>query len=235
MHPKNTPNCVCERCGKAFRVKPSRVAQTRFCSKACFYANRSQGTISKTCAHCGKPFTRKNWKVWRIALYCSPDCYDAYRRSLPDEERERLMEAAREASRTHIQTDEHRYKIALSKQERCVLSGDEATIMDAFQAAGLSPVPLYAIHRYNIDFAFPDIKLAIEYNGGNWHNTPKKVREDDVKFRYLRSEGWRVLVFPRLDKPQANDAGNERITLEALVSTVQEAIHSQPPQEEHPG
>lgn len=35
MHPKSTPNIVCEQCGKAFYVKPSRRSERRFCSHAC--------------------------------------------------------------------------------------------------------------------------------------------------------------------------------------------------------
>ena len=32
------PNAVCERCGKAFHVKPSALKHTRFCSKECYDA-----------------------------------------------------------------------------------------------------------------------------------------------------------------------------------------------------
>jgi very-short-patch-repair endonuclease len=145
--------------------------------------------------------------------------------NLTPEERESLMSGCRAATRGAKQTDAHRQKIARTRQDRVALSGDEAEIMSALNSVGLNPVPLYAIHRYNIDFAFPDVKLAIEYNGGNWHNTPKKRRADEVKTAYLESSGWTVVFFPRLDKPQANDAGNERIAVDRLVNEVQRLIH----------
>ena len=136
------------------------------------------------------------------------------------------MAEARSATRGIRQTDEHRYKIAKSKQDRCLLSDDEAEILNAFQRAGLYPTPLFAIHRYNIDFAFTDEMVAVEYNGGNWHNTPKKVAEDKVKFEYLRSQGWTVLVFPRLKRTRLVDSGNEAI---ALIDLVEAVVHTLTP------
>lgn len=37
MHPHNTPNCVCERCGKPFRIRPAKVkmGRGRYCSVEC--------------------------------------------------------------------------------------------------------------------------------------------------------------------------------------------------------
>lgn len=86
---------------------------------------------------------------------------------------------------------------------------------------GLHPVPLFAIDKYNIDFAFPEIKLAVEYNGGNWHNQPEKLVGDAIKAEYLAAMGWSLLVFPRLKKPRRVDSGNASIELKTLLSTVQ--------------
>ena len=144
--------------------------------------------------------------------------------NLTPDERESVMRGCRVATRGMKQTDEHRHKIARTKQDRAVLSDDESEIMGALNAVGLNPIPLYAVHRYNIDFAFPDVKLAIEYNGGNWHNTPKKRRGDEIKTAYLESQGWTVVYFPRLAKDRWVDSGNERITLDDLVSEVRRLI-----------
>jgi len=96
--------------------------------------------------------------------------------------------------------------------------------MSAFHAAGLYPISLFAVDKFNVDFAFPAEKVAVEYHGGNWHNTKTKQAQDSRKADYLRGQGWALLVFPRLDKPQANDAGNRRVTADDLVSQTLTAL-----------
>lgn len=141
------------------------------------------------------------------------------------EHREAIMAGCRIATRGMRQTDEHRKKIALTRQRTVHLSGDESEIMCAFESENLHPVPLYAVHRYNIDFAFPDELVAVEYNGGNWHNTPKKRVADKVKAEYLRQNGWTLLTFPRIAKPQANNAGNRKIEIVDIIRQVKAALH----------
>jgi very-short-patch-repair endonuclease len=116
-------------------------------------------------------------------------------------------------------------KRARTKQDRATLSGDEAEIMAALNACGLYPIPVYAVDKYNIDFAFPDLMIAVEYNGGNWHNTPKKIAEDEVKAALLSARGWTLLVFPRLAKRRKVDSGNARIPLVDLISKIRQAVH----------
>lgn len=110
--------------------------------------------------------------------------------------------AAHDAVRGQKQTDEHRQKIAQTIQARCRLSDDERQVLAAYQAAGRHPIPLLAIHRYNIDFAFPDAMLAVEYNGGNWHESRRKREADRRKAEYLAGQGWRILTFSRIAKPE---------------------------------
>jgi very-short-patch-repair endonuclease len=128
-----------------------------------------------------------------------------------------MTAASRSIIRGRPRSHDELCRRAQTKQERAVLSGDEAEIMAAFAAAGLHPIPLYAVDKYNIDFAFPEQELAIEYHGGNWHNTPTHQAGDERKAAFLRNQGWRLLVFPRLDKPQPNNAGNRRIAIDEIV------------------
>lgn len=121
---------------------------------------------------------------------------------------------------------------ALGKQQKAILSDDEAEIMAALYEAGLHPIPLYAVDKFNVDFAFPDIKLAVEYHGGNWHNTRKKRDSDAAKARLLAAEGWTLLVFPRLYRPISYKirGGNKSVKLDALVAKVERAVrHLSPP------
>lgn len=186
--------------------------------------------LVKTCAHCGQTFTRPDWKVWRATIYCGPECYAAARRSLDPSDRAALMANATAVIRGARRSHADLCKRARTKQERLILSQDEQEILAAMRAVGLSPIPHLAFDKYNIDFAFPERRVAVEYHGGNWHNTPAKHHQDAAKAAFLRAEGWHLLVFPRLDKPQANNAGNRRVAIEEIVRLTLQAMHATPPQ-----
>ena len=46
-----------------------------------------------------------------------------------------------------------------------------------------------------VDFAYPDIKLAIEVDGFKVHATPRQMSRDFVRQNGLVPYGWRVLRF----------------------------------------
>lgn len=182
--------------------------------------------ITKTCQHCGHYFTRPDWKVWRETLFCGPECYAAARRALPRTERAALMASATAQIRGAKRTHEDLCKRARTKQERATLSDDEREILAALHTAGMNPIPHFAFDKYNLDFAFPDQRVAIEYHGGNWHNTPLKQEQDASKAAFLRDAGWHLIVLPRLDKPQPNNAGNRRIAISEVVTLAKQAVHA---------
>lgn len=217
---------VCERCGCEKTVKKYGNRTQRFCSKTCAYAFRRY-IPEVVCEWCKTVYRPAN--TADVHRFCSIPCYAAYRQSLSPDERAALMAEATSRIRGSKRSHDDLCKRARTKQDRAVLSGDEAAIMDGFIAAGLAPVPLFAVDKFNIDFAFPEQRIAVEYHGGNWHNTPEKREQDDRKRRYLESIGWTVRTFPRIDKPQANDAGNQRITVAELVREVAVLLHHRSP------
>ena len=48
----------------------------------------------------------------------------------------------------------------------------------------------YALSIYNVDFAFPEHKIAIEIDGGGWHSSERKKLQDVNKETYLTEQGW---------------------------------------------
>lgn len=54
--------------------------------------------------------------------------------------------------------------------------------------------------RWRFDFAFPDVKLAVEIEGGVWmkksrHTSPRGFMGDIEKYNEATNLGWRLLRF----------------------------------------
>lgn len=92
-------------------------------------------------------------------------------------------------------TDEARMKTAETRQRRWrkIISPQALAILEGLRAEGLDPQPEFALYRYNIDLAFPELALAVEVDGGNWHQSEKHLRLQAQKEKYLAEQGWQVL------------------------------------------
>jgi len=74
------------------------------------------------------------------------------------------------------------------------MSPIEFMLYEAMQREGLSPAPQYMLEGYIVDFAFPDVKLAIEADGAQYHSEDR--RELDRKRDWIISrKGWTVKRF----------------------------------------
>lgn len=82
---------------------------------------------------------------------------------------------------------------AITVQRLGKLSRLEKLFARALQDAEIKAIPQYALDVFNIDFAIPDIKLAIEIDG-RWHGyTPRLEARDNKKEQYLKEHGWTLL------------------------------------------
>ncbi len=54
-------------------------------------------------------------------------------------------------------------------------------------------------HRYRLDLAYPGLKVAIEYDGEEFHSTPEQRLADEVRRQELRDAGWIVIVVRKDD------------------------------------
>jgi very-short-patch-repair endonuclease len=138
-----------------------------------------------------------------------------------------LAEYAHRAVKGSRRSDEDLIKRALSVQEQAKLSKLEKYVLDYFNNCGLSPVPLYAVYKFNIDLAFPEHKLAVEIHGGNFHTTPRKIKQDKAKEEYLKSIGWDIVVIKQ-GTLKMNSPGMRQLLSDA-VSKVKEKLKSYRP------
>ncbi len=74
------------------------------------------------------------------------------------------------------------------------MSPIELKLYKAMQREGLAPVPQLMIEGYVTDFAFPDIRLAIEADGVEYHSGDRRER-DRKRDWILRKHGWTVKRF----------------------------------------
>jgi len=75
----------------------------------------------------------------------------------------------------------------------------ETRIRMAIHDAGLPPPVLqHPVGPYRLDLAYPVIRLAVEYDGGE-HRAPERALRDLERQARLTSLGWRVLRFRAYD------------------------------------
>jgi very-short-patch-repair endonuclease len=88
----------------------------------------------------------------------------------------------------------------MSKLPKKLSPGEEAFALHC-RADGLTPEREYAFHptrKWRFDFAWPDIKLAVEVEGKR-HLTYAGFIEDCAKYNTATIMGWRVLRYvPRM-------------------------------------
>jgi DNA helicase-2/ATP-dependent DNA helicase PcrA len=67
----------------------------------------------------------------------------------------------------------------------------EEMLLEQFRAAGLSPRVQYDISPFRVDFAFEDIRLAVEADGREWHDADR----DRARDQKLSELGWQIMHF----------------------------------------
>jgi len=71
----------------------------------------------------------------------------------------------------------------------------EVRLAIALWARGILWTPQYKIGKYRLDFACPEVKLAIECDGHQYHSSREQRGYDADRDRFLLKEGWQVARF----------------------------------------
>ena len=72
---------------------------------------------------------------------------------------------------------------------------------------------------WRLDLAYPDHKVAVEYDGEEFHRrTEAQIAHDAERRRWLRHHGWRVIVVTKTDLRQGADAAWLEQLRDALAS-----------------
>jgi very-short-patch-repair endonuclease len=110
------------------------------------------------------------------------------------EQRKQMTSAAHDAVRG-IKFTEHRLvRRAQAKQSKNKMTEKEISYFQGFKKAGLSLVSQYAIGKYNVDFACPKARVAVEIDTAWSTWTPgKKFKKQTEKESALNQMGWRCI------------------------------------------
>ena len=71
---------------------------------------------------------------------------------------------------------------------------------------------------WRVDFAWPDRRVAVEYDGFDWHSSPEALRRDRQKRAALEEIDWRVVSIVSDDVRRHRDVMVRRIDAQ-LVRT----------------
>lgn len=74
------------------------------------------------------------------------------------------------------------------------MSPIEFKLYEAMCVEGLSPIPQFRIEGYIVDFAFPDVAVAIEADGAEYHSGDRRER-DRKRDWIIGRAGWTVKRF----------------------------------------
>lgn len=120
---------------------------------------------------------------------------DAALRSRSCDARQLRAAAARQAGRRGIVTTRELIPLATSEAESPMESEARLVMIDG----GVPPDVLqYEIvdrnfRTWRVDFAWPDRKVAVEYDGFDWHSDREAFRTDRQKRAALQEMGWSLL------------------------------------------
>jgi very-short-patch-repair endonuclease len=105
-----------------------------------------------------------------------------------------IVKKAQEAiKRNLIEHPEKRINVRMGKYRK---SGNKTWIEERMglllDKLGVEYVFQYPILRYNVDFAIPELKIAIECDGEQWHQDKEK---EQIRQERIEHEGWMVLHY----------------------------------------
>ena len=109
------------------------------------------------------------------------------------------------------------------------MSPIEAQLYEAMRREGLDPVPQYCVEGYYVDFAFPDVKVAVEADGRGFHSGVRKER-DRKRDWVIRRAGWTVKRFH--GDTIYNRAANCAYVIKRYVVSLRNAEHERQRQKE---
>ena len=198
---------TCARCGETVKRKPSTVSKTNYCSQTCHYHPvpseaelrrlYENATISDVARHLNaERSVVADWLDKRgIRRKTRSEARQVFMNRLSYEDRLGMTAASRaKMAETGKKPYAGLVRRARGVEQKARLSIPERQVLNWAIDRGYEVVAQKAIDKFNVDVAIPELKVAIEVDGGLWHtrHSPGKLEGDRVKREFLESLGWKV-------------------------------------------
>ena len=184
---------TCGWCKKEFIIPKSQndrdPESPRFCSRRCMTLARRQGMAKevtiRVCEVCGKRFNAAPWDIrnGRIRRHCSKICQ---RRRIIRECRTCKVPFESLASLNQIYCSVACYRRFQGESQL------EAMVREELQFLRVNYEQEVQLGRWAIDFVI-DHRIAVEVNGGYWHDSKKVKARDHKKKLEIRRAGYSYL------------------------------------------
>lgn len=133
-----------------------------------------------------------------------------------------ITAAANDATRGSKHSRERKIRSAINRQSRPKPTKNELAAITVLKNHKFDIVSEYAVDIYNVDIAIPSHHIAIEIQGGQWHNSDQHRERDKRKKKTLENLGWTVFYI-------WGNASQIRTGTLDLVPTLQELIKNPQP------
>ena len=111
------------------------------------------------------------------------------------EENIKNTSSAHMAVRGKPHSKEHRRKIALGIERKCIVkSFGEKVLAQKLMEKGLVITPQKALGRYNVDIALTEFPIAVEIFGGCWHSHGRHALGFRKRIDYFINSGWLPII-----------------------------------------
>jgi very-short-patch-repair endonuclease len=206
------PNAICIICGKGYYKHPSR-PNTNCCSVECREELKFRNGVFSLIPYCNakkisveefiKQIDKMHNEEMKTIKQIAEDNYRRYANMTEaqiKEQTRKANEGIRELFK-NPQWKENQIKKVLEAQN-FVRSKPELLFEKLMNENGYFPEVQYTegMAGFVLDFAFPEIKLAIEIDGEYWHSLPNTQKRDRCKNYYLGvKKGWELIRIPASD------------------------------------
>jgi hypothetical protein len=173
----------------------------------------------------GRPVTESAWTAIEVARGLRRPralaTLDAALRSGTCNRDQLFVAAGKQAGRRGIVDVRELIGLAAAEAESPMESEARLAMIDA---ALPPPVLQFEIvdrnfRTWRVDFAWPDQRVAVEYDGFDWHSDPNAFRRDRQKHAALREMGWTVLAIVADDVRRRTWDMVRRIDVELIRSS----------------
>ena len=76
---------------------------------------------------------------------------------------------------------------------KCLESPMERSLYEELKTQGMAPIMQYKLDKFFLDLAFPDVKVAVEYDGSHHFDNDEDFTKDKERRKKIEALGWKMI------------------------------------------